>query len=82
MEGPILFVRMCVETSMWVCFTVYLCLYICMCVPEKSLAPLTSHGVEVEACGFVTAYATNPWHVPIELIRGQAGGTYNSGLHH
>lgn len=51
-------------------------------LPEKTLAALTGHGVEVEARGLVTAHAADPRHVPIKLIGGQGGGTYNGGLHH
>lgn len=52
------------------------------CVPKESFASLTCHRVEMKACGFVPADATDPRHVPIELIRGQTGGTNDSGLHH
>lgn len=51
-------------------------------VPEKSLAALTCHSVEVKACGFVPANTTDPRYIPIKLIRGQTGGTNNSGLHY
>lgn len=60
---------------------VNLCL-ICIYVPEKTLAAFTGHGVEVEASGFVPTHATDPWHVPIELIWGQSGRAHNRGLHH
>lgn len=52
------------------------------CLPEKTLAAFTGHGVEVEARGLVTAHAADPRHVPIKLIGGQGGGTYDGGLHH
>lgn len=52
------------------------------CLPEKTLAALTGHGVEVEARGLVTAHAADPRHVPIKLIGGQGRGTYDGGLHH
>lgn len=55
------------------------CVY---CVPEKSLAALTCHSVEVKACGLVPTYSTDPRYVPIKLVRGQTRGTNNSGLHH
>lgn len=51
-------------------------------VPEKALATLTRHGIEVEACGFVATHATDPWNISVELIGRQTGGTYNSGLHY
>lgn len=53
-----------------------------LCLPEKSLAALTCHGVEVKARGFVPAHAADPRYIPIKLIGGQTGGTNNSGLHH
>lgn len=54
----------------------------CIYIPEKTFAALTGHGVEVEACGFITTHATDPRHVPIKLIRGQSGRTHNRGLHY
>ena len=54
----------------------------CVCVPEKTLAALTGHGVEVEAGGFVATHAADPRHVPIKLVGGQSGRTHNRGLHH
>lgn len=51
-------------------------------VPEKALAALTRHGVEVEASGFVATNTTDSWHIPIELISGHSGRTHNRGLHH
>lgn len=53
-----------------------------MCIPEKTLAALTGHGVEMEAGGFVTTHATDPWHIPVELIKGHSGCAHNSCLHY
>lgn len=50
--------------------------------PEKALAALTGHGVEVEASGFVATNTTDSWNIPIEFIRGHSGRTHNRGLHH
>lgn len=56
--------------------------HICMCVPEKTLAALTRHGIEVEAGGFVTTHAADPWHVSVKLIGRQTRRTHNCALHH
>lgn len=53
-----------------------------MFIPEKALAALTGHGVEMKAGGFVTTNATDPGHVPVELILGHSGRTHNRGLHY
>lgn len=57
-------------------------LYLALEVPEEAFAALAGHGVKVEACGLVAAHATDPRHVPVELILGQSGGAHDGGLHH
>lgn len=56
--------------------------YVALEVPEEAFAALAGHGVKVEACGLVAAHATDPRHVPVELILGQSGGAHDGGLHH
>lgn len=57
-------------------------LLVALDAPEEALAALAGHGVEVKACGLVAAHATDPRHVPVELILGQSGGAHDGGLHH
>lgn len=50
--------------------------------PEESLAAFARHGIKVKAGGLITAHATDPRGIAVELIRSDHRRRHRHGLHH
>lgn len=49
--------------------------------PEEAFAAFTGHGVEVKACGSVSAYPTDAGHIPVKVAKVRQRGASCHCLH-